>query len=167
LPTFELQLGISPEELLERFVSKSHIAGTRLRWQALRLRESDNGGMSVARLLIGVAGCKIAGESTFTNGVHCFAETITAAMRSLGHEVVATPGTFDGHAEIRLAGLDSSWPIRAAFEPGPASEEKLAEVGYYEALLPYFRFRSLTEPGGADADIVVEPGGTLSPGSNS
>jgi hypothetical protein len=141
----ELDELIADDERLERFVPGPFARNGVLRWQALKLRKDDDGGMSVGRLRIGVPALRAAGDEAFAKGVAAFAETTAATMRGLFHGVISTPGPYVGHSEIRLNGLDPDWPAPAPYEPGKASEEALAMVAYYTALLEFFRFRSLEE----------------------
>lgn len=138
---------MADDELLERFITKAHVSNGQLKWQALKLRATDKGGMSVARWAIGLAACCAADVNN--NGAFGFAETVAGVMRVNGHEVVVTPGGFEGHAEIMLAGWNPDWPIGGPFEPAIASPEKLAEVRYYEALVKLFRYRP--------PEVVAEP----------
>jgi hypothetical protein len=139
----DLDPAIASDEYLERFVSKFHVKNGVLKWQAVKLRQNDAGGMSVARLAIGVPAVRAAGELLLTNGLAAFAETVAGVMRSKSHEVVSTPGAFEGHAEIKLGGLDPAWPV--PYDPDDATPEALAMVDYYRDLVESFRYRALEE----------------------
>lgn len=120
-------------------------SGVRLKWQALRLREGDHGKLSVARLSFTADVCKAAGKAvkgSEKNGKlkFCgFAETTAGTVRNAGHAVEASPEIEPWHAHIVWDGTSPAWPI--PYEPNEASEAALAEVEYYQALVPMFQLR--------------------------